>query len=137
MVNLQYDNTPDVSRAYSSPGEDADVTSTAPPAYDSEQKDSSSREDKAPSVTSATTAVTHAAKLTYDELKAQLEKAEAQIAALRDSGGLRKLSAKGVDGEKPKAAELATAVRETVDGVPVQIVAGLCFLSFLLAYLFF
>jgi type VI protein secretion system component VasF len=81
--------------------------------------------------------VSATAQATYDELKAKLVQAEAQIANLQDSG-LRQRNVKSAaeDIKKP-AAEMAQAVKQTVEGVPVQIVALLCLLSFLLAYFFF
>ena len=80
---------------------------------------------------------TKAVQLTYEELKAKLEAAEAQILALRDNSGLRQRAAKATEAGKEATGQLATAVRQNVEGVPVQIVAALCFLSFLLAYFFF
>jgi hypothetical protein len=138
-VILQHDATPDVSRAYSSPSEVTDVASTAPPGYDSEPTEESPREKAPPTtVATATTAVANAAHMTYDELKAEYDKVKAQLtAALNKDGGLRQRLKAAGDGEKSTPGELATAVRQTVEGVPVQIVALLCFVSFILAYLFF
>lgn len=39
--------------------------------------------------------------------------------------------------EKKPAPQLAQAVAPTVQGVPVKITAALCFLAFMIAYLFF
>jgi hypothetical protein len=72
--------------------------------------------------------------MTYDELKSKLVQAEAQLATLKDSG----LRQRKVPGTNEKTVEqVAQQVKQTVEGVPVQIVALLCLLSFLLAYFFF
>jgi hypothetical protein len=76
--------------------------------------------------------------MTYEELKTKLAKAEAQLVNLKDSSGLRQRNVKAVAAEgKVQAAQAAQAVKQSVEGVPVQIVALLCILSFLLAYFFF
>lgn len=54
---------------------------------------------------------------------------------------LRQRKGNGKDGE-PQSAQLGTKQPQTpqaadLGGVPVQLVAGLCLLSFLLAYVFF
>ncbi|EEQ87249.1 integral ER membrane protein Scs2 [Blastomyces dermatitidis ER-3] len=75
-----------------------------------------------------------------EELKSKLAEARAQIEKLRDQLadqglGQRKISStapgstsSGLQQHPPQPAEI---------GVPLRVVAGLCFLSFLLAYLFF
>lgn len=73
-----------------------------------------------------------------DELKYQLKEARAHIEKLKDQlaeQGLRQHKVPTDVGSKPPAQQQATLPTEA--GVPLQIVATLCFLSFLMAYLFF
>ncbi|PYH83423.1 VAMP-associated protein [Aspergillus uvarum CBS 121591] len=74
-----------------------------------------------------------------DDLRAQLSEANSQISALKEKladQGLRQRKI-GTDAEKMPA-PLAQQQPQSVEaGVPVQIVAGLCLLSFLIAYFFF
>jgi cobalamin biosynthesis Mg chelatase CobN len=93
--------------------------------------------------------VKSAAADTYEELKDQLAKAEATITSLRNevASGLRQRKTGGgggTSGEDTGKGQLAQADRQTqqqqaraTEGVPVQIVAVLCLVSFLLAYFFF
>jgi hypothetical protein len=69
-------------------------------------------------------------------LKNKLAQAEAQLLNLKDSG-LRQRNVKSSSDEKKPAGNTAQVVRQQPAGVPVQIVALLCLLSFLLAYFFF
>lgn len=98
------------------------------------------RDEASPGVAGlAASAIAKTAELSYDELKQQLAQAEKLIGQLKqDQGGLRQRKSGAADdksGSKP--AELAHQVRAGTEGVPVQITAALCLLSFLLAYLFF
>jgi hypothetical protein len=138
-------DTPEVSRTFSSPSANNDSShSPAPPSYSEFSKEQPQPEpqetkpEPAKSVVSqAASTVTATAQATYEELKAKLVQAEAQIASLQESG-LRQRNVKSVVEDAKKAApEVAQAVKQTVEGVPVQIVALLCLLSFLLAYFFF
>ncbi|TPX14002.1 uncharacterized protein E0L32_005702 [Thyridium curvatum] len=80
-------------------------------------------------------------KETYEELKQQLARAKDEIAALTASAGLRQRKTTSTQESGEKAAtsqpQLQQAVRQGTEGVPVQMVAMLCLLSFLLAYFFF
>ncbi|KAH6696980.1 MSP domain-containing protein [Plectosphaerella plurivora] len=129
-------DTPDVSRTFSSPGQDT-VGGSSPPPYSTNgtTRDDSSDHDQS-TVSAATSAVTHAAQLTYEEIKAKLAQAEAKILSLQETSGLRQ-RVKAETEKLPSTQEAAQAVRQSVEGVPVQMVALLCFLSFLLAYFFF
>lgn len=141
----QAHDTPD-ARSFSSPGttdEPAPAPSTAPPPYATE--DTPEPEDEKPeekpeaksTISQATTAVTSVAESTIEELKAKLAQAEAQIANLREAG-LRQRNVKTtVSDEKPAYPRTNQAVKQTVEGVPVQMAAILCLISFLLAYFFF
>jgi len=85
---------------------------------------------------STVAAVSNAVPTSVEELKAELAQARKTIASYAEQGGLR--MRKVVNGETSNETvnELATKMQGT-EGVPVQIVAALCLLSFLLAYLFF
>jgi hypothetical protein len=77
---------------------------------------------------------------TSDDLKKQLDEAKAQIQRLTEQQGLRQ---RKPDGEKSTAQSIADLAPSNMQqavpsaGVSVQIAAGLCLLSFLLAYFFF
>lgn len=88
-------------------------------------------------VTSAAAAVSDAVPTSVEELKAQLAQAQATIASYTQDGGLRMRKAVGGTAERTADATTAAVQQVTSEGVPVQIVALLCLLSFLLAYLFF
>ena len=131
----QHESTPDVAPppAYSSP---SDFIAAA------ESKAGEERDDTglAPAGIAASSVAKHT-EPTYDELKQQLAQAEKLIGQLKqDQGGLRQRKTGGAaDDGKPgsKPTDLAQQVRAGTEGVPVQITAVLCLLSFLLAYLFF
>jgi hypothetical protein len=74
--------------------------------------------------------------MSYEELKQKLAEAQATIAGYANEGGLR--MRKVAKGETSN--ETVNAVANKVNanqGVPLQIVAALCLISFLLAYLLF
>ena len=128
----QHDATPDLAPpAYSSPSDyrhDAEIKSDD---EDAKPKPSSS------TMGNVAAAASSAANATYEELKAQLEKAQGTIAQLKqDQGGLRQRKG-GASEEKSATAQAAQQVRQGTEGVPVQMTAILCLVSFLLAYLFF
>ncbi|KAI1005330.1 hypothetical protein K3495_g2883 [Podosphaera aphanis] len=81
--------------------------------------------------------LSNAPTLSYDEIHARLVKAEQVIASYAHDGGLR--LRKNVKGgtESEVFSEVAHQVQQGSQGVPLQIVAALCFTSFLLAYLLF
>ncbi|KAI1402039.1 VAMP-associated protein [Hypoxylon fuscum] len=127
--------TPDVAPpAYSSPNEYNG--SQAEPAEEREIK----REEVASAAGIAAISATSSSDPSRDELKQQLIEAEKLIARLKqDSEGLRQRKATSTNESKPntKSAELAQTVRSGTEGVPIKLAAVLCFLSFMLAYLFF
>ncbi|KAI1389801.1 VAMP-associated protein [Hypoxylon trugodes] len=129
--------TPDVAPpAYSSPGEY--TGSQAEPKSSVEEKDINREE--IPSVAGAAAAIstTQNSDPSPDELKQQLINAEKVIAKLKqDQEGLRQRKTASADKSSAKPAELAQATRAGTEGVPVKLAAILCFLSFMLAYLFF
>ncbi|ATY65863.1 MSP domain [Cordyceps militaris] len=128
-------DTPDVSHNFSSPG------AGAPPPYDDEGS-TVDAEEKAPIdtpaalVSRAVPAVKDAGNETLEALKAKLAAAQAEIASFKDSG-LRQRAVKTGESAKAHAGDLAQTVKQNADGVSVQLVAILCLVSFLLAYLFF
>ncbi len=129
------------------PGYQHETPDVAPPAYSSPSAyvagDPKLKEERdEPSSSGARLTASSLAKLaepSYDELKQQLAQAEKLIGQLKqDQGGLRQRktgAANDKTGSKP--AELSQQVRAGTEGVPVQITAILCLISFLLAYLFF
>ncbi|KAJ9156640.1 Vesicle-associated protein 2-2 [Pleurostoma richardsiae] len=133
--------TPEVPPpAYSSPGEQA-TTPLPPSSRETAPEPKDNVREASPSVVSGVTAPVSkpASEQTVDELKEQLAHAETTIATLKQEGGLRQR--KGIAAaakDTPGVGELATAVRpQTTEGVPIQYVAILCLVSFLLAYFFF
>uniref|UniRef100_A0A4E9EAA2 MSP domain-containing protein n=1 Tax=Gibberella zeae TaxID=5518 RepID=A0A4E9EAA2_GIBZA len=140
-------DTPDVSRTYSSPGaRDDSPSSSAPPPYHSPQEQYEEHRPKSmqsdfevkSAMSQAATSIKETAELTYEELKAKLAQAEQQLVALKDSGlRQRNVKSDSNDDEKRPVAQTAQAIQQTVEGVPVQMAAILCLVSFLLAYFFF
>lgn len=83
-------------------------------------------------------AVTSALPSSVEELKAQLAQAQATIASYGQEGGLRLRKVAAAVGSEDIAPAAQAALRTTSqEGVPVKVVAALCFLSFLIAYFFF
>jgi hypothetical protein len=74
--------------------------------------------------------------MSYDELKAKLAEAQATIASYAQEGGLRMRKVAKGETSNETVNEIAHRV-QTTQGVPLQVVAALCLVSFLLAYLFF
>lgn len=96
---------------------------------------SSSTAAASSSIGSAATAISNSVPKSQEELKQQLADAKAQIAKLTSQLGDPQLRQRKVQEASEK---MQTVVQQTGEtGVPVQIVAGLCLLSFLLAYFFF
>ncbi|KAL2757966.1 hypothetical protein ACRALDRAFT_2025651 [Sodiomyces alcalophilus JCM 7366] len=134
-------DTPDVTGTFSSPGDDGRTGLTPPPAYDvsspaSKEEDARSELDQSV-VSAAASAVAHNAQLTYEELKEKLAQAEATIRKLQQDSGLRQRVKSASEKVQEVSTKQAAAVQRSVEGVPVQLVALLCLLSFLLAYFVF
>ena len=91
----------------------------------------------------AVSSVSNAVPTSSGDVKSQLAEAKATITRLRqqvEEQGLRQRKSDGAQGSKENTAAGTTGQgiqRVHASGVPVQIVAGLCLLSFLLAYFFF
>jgi hypothetical protein len=77
-----------------------------------------------------------AVPLSYDELKAKLAEAQATIASYAQEGGVRMRKVAKGETSNETVNQIAHRV-QTTQGVPLQVVAALCLVSFLLAYLFF
>ena len=79
-----------------------------------------------------------------EDLKAQLAEAKATISSLTqqtEAQGLRQRKSDAVNQDSRERITTGTTgmgvQQQPAEGVPVQIVAALCLLSFLLAYMFF
>ncbi|KAI1475302.1 VAMP-associated protein [Daldinia eschscholtzii] len=126
--------TPDVAPpAYSSPG-DFSASQT-----DIKTEDNESKREELPAAGGvAAIATTQNSDLSPEQLKQQLIQAEKVIAQLKqDQEGLRQRKTAGTDKASSKPTELAQTARSGTEGVPIKLAAILCFLSFMLAYLFF
>jgi hypothetical protein len=138
MSSSQHED--DSPPSYSSPSHSAAAISTP-----QRQTDSSAnlRSPEAPSTAKSTlvNTVANATGYSQKELEQQLEDAKATIARLQAQAtdGLRQRKTGGsgstTDVSKTNPASLQTG--HPPGGVSVQIVAALCFVSFLIAYLFF
>ncbi|KAK3377715.1 PapD-like protein [Podospora didyma] len=133
--------TPDTAPpAYSSPSE-GHAASSVPVSEPDFKQDSPEPSQAAFSVPSVATVKATTSDV-YEDLKEQLTKAEATIAALKNeaANGLRQRKAAAsevVEKVAGQGQELAQAVRNGTEGVPVHIAAILCLISFLLAYFLF
>ncbi|KAF2759592.1 VAMP-associated protein [Pseudovirgaria hyperparasitica] len=90
-------------------------------------------------VTSGASTVVAAVPTNTEELKQQLATAQATIVKLKDEAtqGLRQRKI-GTDSQRSGPGTVtATLQRAPANGVPVPYVAGLCLISFILAYFFF
>ena len=92
----------------------------------------------------AVASVSNAIPTSAEDLKRRLTEAEATITSLRkqkEEQGLRQRKSDAVNQDTKERITTGTTgqgiQRVPASGVPVQIVAGLCLLSFLLAYFFF
>lgn len=95
-------------------------------------------------VGAAVASVSNAIPTSSEDVKAQLAEAKATITRLRqqvEEQGLRQRKSDAVTQDSKERITTGTTgqgiQRVPASGVPVQIVAGLCLLSFLLAYFFF
>lgn len=122
-----------------------DDTSPLPPPKFSEKPIKSepspepSHENFSSSIASAKSAVASAFPST-SEMQAQLADAREQIQRLKDrlaDQGLRQRKTGAEAGGSAPPASMQQQHSQTASGVPLQIVAGLCLLSFLIAYFFF
>lgn len=129
------EQTPDTvpPPAYSSPDEHRPTSSNAPPSEGaSEYKDD-------PDVTAPIAASPQVpTDISKEEVKRDLASSGGSAASPAEQEGLRQRKGPTAAADVPKAAQIATAARpQGTEGVPIQIVAALCLVSFLLAYFFF
>lgn len=124
--------------AYSSPspqfGSPTPHSSTAAATSETAKKTVSNAAD-ATGVTAAAAAVSNAVPTSNQELKEQLAAAKAQIQKLTTQIQDPQVRQRKVQEANEKVQAVVQQSHES--GVPLQIVAGLCLLSFLIAYLFF
>ena len=98
-------------------------------------KSSLAKAAEATGVAGAASAVVNAFPTSSDDVKSQLAAANAQISKLQSQLADPQVRQRKVQEASDK---MQTVVAQTNEGgVPLQIVAGLCLLSFLIAYLFF
>lgn len=95
-------------------------------------------------ISAAASSVASAIPFSSDDLKAQLAEAKATIQRLRQQAeeqGLRQRKSDAVNQDSKERITTGTTgmgvQKAPANGVPVQIVAGLCLLCFLVAYFFF
>ncbi|KAJ5081563.1 PapD-like protein [Penicillium alfredii] len=116
-----------------------DASPIPPPDFSEKPKsETSPKNEPAPSSISNAKSAVASALPSSDELKGQLADANAQIQRLKDrlaDQGLRQRKTGGEATTPPAPMQQQHA--QTEAGVPIQIVAGLCLLSFLIAYFFF
>jgi hypothetical protein len=98
-------------------------------------KASAANAAEATGVAGAAAAIANAVPTSSDDLKQQLSAAQAQIAKLTSQLQDPQVRQRKVQEASEKMQTVVQQSQET--GVPLQIVAGLCLLSFLIAYLFF
>jgi len=127
------------SPQFGSPATHSAVTSREPKNAGGTQssRDTNASSSAGPSSTlaSAATAVSNAVPKSQEDLNQQLADAKAQISKLTSQLADLQLRQRKIQEASEK---MQTVVHQTGEtGVPVQIVAGLCLLSFLLAYFFF
>ena len=96
------------------------------------------------SVSGAVANIANSVPTTTEELQNQLAQAKAQIAKLtsstNDQGTRQRKADTAVQDARERITTGTTGMgvqQQPADGIPVQIVAALCLLSFLLAYFFF
>jgi len=140
----------------------ADTPESAPPAYSTAQRSPSPEEAFTPDTRRSTLGPASAIKdepsnsrslgeikdsasnpatasaipMTYEEMKQKLAEAQATIAGYAQEGGLRMRKVANGETNNETVNDIANKVSSN-QGVPLQIVAALCLISFLLAYLLF
>ncbi|KAJ5787250.1 hypothetical protein N7457_002240 [Penicillium paradoxum] len=109
------------------------------PNFSEKVKSEVPQREPAPVVSATRSAVTNTLP-SNEELKSQLAEANAHIQRLKDRLADQGLRQRKTGGEAPSTAGSATMQQShvpTASGVSIQGVAGLCLLSFLIAYFFF
>ena len=116
--------------------------SNAPPPYSNGHENQSANADQSGLINKSRAAIASVVPTSGEDLKAQLAEAQATIGRLTQQldQGIRQRTSGLVSQEKGGTRMSTMAVGSQQNGpagVPVQVVAGLCLLSFLLAYFFF
>lgn len=127
--------TPDAPPAYSSNRSPSPETFT-PQTQSRPSMASSKKSEEETKQAPTESAVSAAIPASYDELKVKLAEAQATIASYAQEGGLRMRKAAAGETSNKTVNDVAHQI-QAAQGVPLQIVAALCLVSFLLAYLFF
>ena len=125
--------------AYSSPSPQFDTPARQPSNAASSAetaKSSMANAAEASGVTAAASAVASSVPTSNDEMREQLATAKAQIQKLTNQLQDPQVRQRKVQQTNEKVQAVVAQAQEG-GGVPLQIVAGLCLLSFLIAYLFF
>lgn len=129
---LQAEQTPETAApaySYSSPEEHRPTSSNADAMSDAKDE---------PDATSPVATSPHDSNLALKKLKRANANAQASLLALREQEGLRQRKGISAAEDIPSVTEVAAAIRpQGTEGVPIQVVAILCLVSFLLAYFFF
>ncbi|KAF7589155.1 phosphatidylinositol-binding protein scs2 [Aspergillus hancockii] len=113
-------------------------TSPIPPPDFSDKREISTPQINESKSTSAKSTIASIIPTSGEDLSSQLAEAKAQIQNLKDRLADQGLRQRKIGGETQKSATSALQQQQSVEpGVPVQMVAGLCLLSFLIAYFFF
>ncbi|KAI9751721.1 MAG: Methionine aminopeptidase 2 [Chaenotheca gracillima] len=127
-----------VSKAESRPSDSKNLGDAVSSAYNPATSGQKS------SLSTAASAISNNFPTSSGDVKAQLAEANSQIQRLKQQvadQGLRQRKSDAVNQDSKERITTGTTgmgvQQQPADGVPVQIVAGLCLLSFLLAYLFF
>ncbi|KAE8157795.1 PapD-like protein [Aspergillus tamarii] len=118
----------------------ANDTSPIPPPDFSDKRDIATPQTNESKASSAKATIASAIPTSGEDLSAQLAEAKAQIQKLKDRLADQGLRQRKIGGETEKSAAPALQqqhAQSVESGVPVQMVAGLCLLSFLIAYFFF
>jgi len=124
--------------AYSSPSPQFDTPARAPSTAASNAetaKSSFANAAEATGVTAAASAVANSVPTSSEDMKQQLATAKEQIAKLTSQVQDPAFRQRKMQETNEKVQAVVQQSQES--GVPLQIVAGLCLLSFLIAYLFF
>lgn len=108
------------------------VEQTPPPAY------YSSPDEHRPTSSGAAASEAPSDVRDEPETTASIPQSPPQEAVKEEQGGIRQRKGLTATNEKPSATQVASAVRpQATEGVPIQYVAILCLVCFLLAYFFF
>lgn len=133
--------TPDSSRAappaYSNRSPSPEATFTPQTTRTSNAVSRSDDEPKSVATSARESVAAAAASVpSYEELKVELEKAKEKIVSLGQESGLRMRKVAAGETSNQMVNDVAKNIQQQ-QGVPLQIVAALCLLCFLIAYFFF